>query len=69
MKWKLYNRNIIKLFRLYLFKDNRFNASLDLLKKCDDATFNNIISLNKIDIKSYKKLFDNEKENKISDNK
>ena len=32
-----------------LFNWNKFNASISLLKNCDDATFNNIIFWNKLD--------------------
>ena len=46
-----------------LLKGNIFNVSLDLLKKCDEETFKNIISLNNIDNLSYKNLIDIENDN------
>ena len=68
----LVNRNyIIEILCNYrdynLYKGNWFNASIRILKKCDDATFKNIISLKSIYNTSYKNFIDNVKENKISD--
>ena len=50
-----------------LHKDEVYEVPLNLLKKCDTETFDNIIKLNILDNKSYKNAINNEIHENLSD--
>ena len=50
-----------------LHKDEVYEVPLNLFKKCDTETFDNIIKLNKLDNKSYKNIINNEIDENLSD--
>ena len=50
-----------------IYAGNKFNISIDLLKKCDIVTFGNIMKLNNLDKISYLSIINNEYESKLSE--